>query len=408
VSITVAAQSSPVGTTNANLSTAAPITAIPMNTLGANVTAGEVVITDPTYTYTQTYTTTGATMGTGSIPVSAETPNYNYPTGSMITLPSSYTLPANTQMTLTLSGATVGFQTITQLVFPQGTTTQQTTVAALISGQAANGAGAPAQMVDQIDWVTGVSVVTTASNGSDQQDDDQYMNDLASTLQLLAPRPITASDYATMALNFTPAVGTDQEQVGRASSIDGYDPPTDTYFNEREVSVCVTDSNGNPLNYDTMYGVGGSPTDIITTPSTWGIAGWLESLREASFIVNVVGPNYTGIYVAVTVVAVPGWAASTVQANVQTALLGYLNPTSFALPVGASSGWANQTTIYFSQVLAVIQSALGVQYVPAGQLFVDINPNPTNATDLVLGGPFPLPISTTSTIQLSNINVIIP
>jgi hypothetical protein len=313
-----------------------------------------------------------------------------------------YTLPINTQLSLTLSGATIAFQTIVALTIPNGQSSGTVAIAAVSTGTAANGASAPIQLLSQIDWVTGVSLSAPASGGVDQEDDDAYVQRLAATLQLLAPRPITASDYATMALNFQPAAGTDQEEVGRSTAIDGYDPlaseggyqplagNTGTYGNEREVTVCVTDSTGLALNSDTMNAVG----------------AYLAALREVNFIVNVVPPTYTTIYVAVTINPVAGYAASTIQANVQAALLAYLTPANFNLPQGSLAGWTNSQYVYLSRVSAVIQSCAGVSSIVTNTMAVDIQAPPSNTTnDLLLSGPFPLPLSTVTSIPLAGITV---
>lgn len=135
-----------------------------------------------------------------------------------------YSLSAYSQLSLTLDGSQVGFQTLTALTIPNGSTSGTVTVAATSAGTAFNGATNPVQMVSEFDWISSVSVEAAASGGVDQEDDQQYLDRLTATLQLLAPRPITASDYATMALNFQPASDTDQQEVGRATSVDGFSP----------------------------------------------------------------------------------------------------------------------------------------------------------------------------------------
>jgi uncharacterized phage protein gp47/JayE len=314
-----------------------------------------------------------------------------------------YTLPVGTQVTLTLAGAPIGFTTSAALTIPAGQSQGTVQVAAIQPGSAPNGAGAPVALVDPINWVTGISLVTSASGGVDPEDDDHYQLRLAQALQLLAPRPITASDYAALAPSFTPAVGTDQEEVGRATAIDGYDPlpgtgvlgagaaGSGTYGNEREITVGVTDATGNPLNTDTLTAV----------------QAWLTSLREVNFIVNVVSPSYTTVYVACQVKAAVGWTPSTVQANVQAALLNYLSPANWGLPPAAvSTGWTNYQTVFRSRVESVIQTTQGVDHVVTGTLAVDVNSNPTNtSSDAALPGPIPMPVSTTNSIPLAAIQV---
>jgi hypothetical protein len=136
------------------------------------------------------------------------------------------------------------------------------------------------------------------------------------------------------------------------------------------------------------------------------VASYLAGFREANFIIDVVAPNYSTVYVAVTVSALPGYTTATVQANVQAALLAYLSPANFGLPQGAIQGWQNTQTVYLSQLNAVIQSTLGVAYVHSGTLAVGLAASPTNTTaDVVLPGAFPLPTASTTSIALSAITV---
>ena len=240
---------------------------------------------------------------------------------------SGYTLPSGTQVTLTLSGATVGFTTIQALTIPNGQSTGQITVAAIQSGSATNGAGSPASLVSQVDRVLSVSLVTAASSGVDQEDQDHYANRLATTLQALGYPTRTAMDFAIRALDFVPAAGTDQEEVGRASAIDGYDPGTNTYNNERESTVAISDASGNPLNADTLTAV----------------ASMLAFQREVNYIVNVVSPNYTPIYCSCSVVPQAGYSVATIQANVQAALLAYLESAELRATAAGPVGMGEQS-----------------------------------------------------------------
>ena len=370
-----------------------------------------------------------------------------------------HTLPQGTQFTLTLNGVTVAFASLAPLTIASGQSSGTVTVAAVQSGSAYNGAGSPAALVSQIDWVSSVTVLTTASGGVDQESDDAYVQRLAQTLAVLGVATATAGALATRALDFTPQTGTDQQEVGRAAAIDGYSPGTDTFTvtttsgsdsltvtaapgtgitaapgasitgtgipsgtivtastsstitmsqnatasgsgvsasvtgtlgNERTVTVCITDTAGNALNADTITAVG----------------TYLAGFREANFVINVVSPSDSTVYVACTVVPQPGYTTATVQANVQAALLSYLSPSNFPLPQGAIQGWQNTQTVYLSALTAVVQGTLGVASVVPGTLAVGLSASPTNTTaDLVLPGAFPLPTSTSTSIPTSAITV---
>lgn len=74
------------GTTSALLSTGGAITAIPVNALAGTVAAGPIWLFSGTNN--QQFITTGAAAAATSIPVTSQTPNFAYPSGSTVGLPS--------------------------------------------------------------------------------------------------------------------------------------------------------------------------------------------------------------------------------------------------------------------------------------------------------------------------------
>ena len=435
-----------------------------------------------------------------------------------------HTLPAGTQLTLTLNGTLLAFQTQATLTIPASSSTGTVTVVAGQAGAAFNGATNPCALVSQITWVSGVTVAAPASGGADQETDDAYVNRLANTMTTLAQRPITAQDYATLAINFAPAAGTDQQVVGRSVAIDGFNPtastftvtangtpnltvtatpftgalaapgsfasgtgfPTATFTantannsatlsnvssfaniqvgallsgtgiqtgsevlsvnttantlvmslpatangtgitvtvttafvlsststtivmsanittgtgvaalvggtlgNQRTVGLAVSDANGNLLNSDTLAAV----------------QAYLNNLREVNFVINTLSPSYPLIYVTVTVKGSTGYTTTTVQSNVQSAILAYLTPANFGLPQGANVGWLASTTIFQSRLASAIQLAPGVDHIVSSTLAFGLAASPSNTTDLVLPGWFPLPTTTTTSVPTGSITV---
>lgn len=323
-----------------------------------------------------------------------------------------YTLPAGTQLLLDNA---FGFQTLQTLTIPAGSQSGTVIISATTPGSSFNGAGSVSGAVlnQQLNWVLSVGLQAPASGGTDPETEDAYLNRLAAELTLMAPRPITASDYSTLVLDFQPVGGTDQEDVGRATAIDGYDanplsPTYNTYNNERMVAVCVTDSSGNALNTDTMYGIGGTQATPILNSPNWGVVGWLQSLREVNFIINVVAPNYSPIYVACSVFRQSNYTAATVQMNVQAALIAFLSPATWGMPPGGGVGWNNQPTIYQSAIENAVQNAAGVDHIVTGTLGMGFGASPSpSINDLLMPGPFPLPTTTNgATIPLTAITVV--
>jgi len=383
---------------------------------------------------------------------------------------SGYTLPSGQQFLL---DGVAGFQTFVPTVIPSGSTSATATIAANTPGSAGNGLGAQSCVmntgsVGSLSWVLNVILVSESSGGVDAETSDEYVQRLAETIQLSAPRPITASDYGTMSLSFTPEAGTDQEEVGRGVAIDGYDPTvtpftgttngtvtvtgvapttgisinsiisaaniplgttvvdingssaatatasasanvltlsqstsssitsesmisTGTYYNERCVTVCVTDSNGLALNSDTMT----------------ALSAWLESLRELNFVVNVIAPTYNPIYLTVSVYRNVLYSASDVQAAVQASLLTLFSPSGWGIAADSSGTiWSNTVDIYQSVVEAAIQNTAGVDHISTGSLHIGLSPSPATWQDVQLVGPFPLPQATDLTIPVTAVTVL--
>lgn len=374
----------PIAVLSSALSTSGgAIVSLPVNPLLYAIPAGTITLTDPSTVHTQSWTTIGAGVGATSIPVTSQTPNYNYPSGSNFSGTVDYALTTGTQFDL--DG--YGFQTIAATTIPAGSSAT-VLVYAVAVGSDYNGAGSNGNvsLISQINWVTSVTLASGgASGGVDPEDSNAYLNRLAQTLQTMAQRPITANDYAIMAQNFQPSPGTDQQEVGRAAAIDGalLSSPV-----ERSVTIYVTDVNGNPLNTDTLT----------------ALEAWFTSLREVNFIVNVQNPSYQPIYVTVEVVPSSGYSATDVAASIQNAIVNWLSPANWGTspPYGISGTWASTTvTIYMSQLEGIIQNVAGVDHIVTGTLALGGSANPTSTTDYTLPGTATLPVATTTTVPIA-------
>lgn len=364
-----------------------------------------------------------------------------------------YTLDAGTGITL---GA-FGFVTLADLIIPAASTVGTVTVIATAPGTAYNGATNPAGFASIVDWVSSATCLGPASGGVDQEDDVAYQDRLAALFRLIAPRPITAGDFSTMALSFAPAAGTDQEEIGRATALDGYvqagaaftvttvnTSPTltvtgapgtgitaaqgatitgtgipagtivlasssgsitmsknatasasgitatvgGTLGNRRNVTVGVTLADGTATNSDTKT----------------ALAAFLQAFREVNFVVNVIDPTYTPVYVTSSVHLYPGFDPTAVGLAVQAAVMSFLSPQNSGLPpFGDVAAWLSSSTVFYNQLVGVIQNVSGVQYILDGTLKLGTSATPTGVVDLVLPGPLSLPTSTTSTVSVPTI-----
>jgi len=133
---------------------------------------------------------------------------------------SGYTIPAATQLSIHTSGnELIAFETLAEAVIPGGSTTVTLVgIQAIEAGVAASGLPMSSliDLLDPLDYIVSVTLDADTTGGMDAETDDEYLNRLVLRLQMLAPRPILARDFAVFAL--------DIDGVSRATAIDGYNP----------------------------------------------------------------------------------------------------------------------------------------------------------------------------------------
>lgn len=290
------------------------------------------------------------------------------------TTPSTWTAIDNAGYTV-LAGTVVAFQTtgdtlvpfavVDDVVIPPGATTTAAgavTLAATVPGTGGNGIPAgPLLMVDALAWVVAVVSTATTAGGVDAETDDQYLDRLAEELQLMSPEPILPNDFAVLAKRVA--------GVYRATAIDGYDPVTATFGNERLVAVAPVGADGLPVS-------GGIKADVQT---------YLDALREVNFVVNVIDPTYTPVGVIFTGIKRQGADAATVQQAAIDAVTAYLDPANWAGGNESPPVWrTNENVVRFLEVAATLNAVADLDYVTS----LSVN---GGQADIVLGGVAPLP-----------------
>jgi Baseplate J-like protein len=294
-----------------------------------------------------------------------------------------YTLDPGATFTLARSGNDlVAFQTTQQGIIAPGATTIDVPFVALETGAAANGLSGVGLMLDPIAWIEAVNVALTTSGGADAETAQAYLDRLTNLLRMVALRPILPQDFAILALQVP--------GVGRAVAMNLYDPATNTWTNERTITLVVTDDEGQPL-----------PAALKQT-----VANDLESLREVNWVVNVIDPTYDTIAVTATVTAFAGQNTSTVQQACIDNLDAYLAPANFRLGVTSpaiaggevitppTTGQpARRQVVRINDLIALLDNTLGVDFVGP----VQIN---GAATDHTLTNPYTLPTPGTMTITV--------
>ena len=135
-------------------------------------------------------------------------------------------IPAGTQ----IEAYGQGFLLESELTVPPSTTElTKVNVVAIERGTTGNKVTGVAGQVNPLDYVLSVEFEGETSGGEPEENDQEYLERLASYLVLQAPRPITATNFAEMTLLIpeaytgkgTAPIGL---KIGRATCIDGYSP----------------------------------------------------------------------------------------------------------------------------------------------------------------------------------------
>lgn len=280
-----------------------------------------------------------------------------------------YTIPAGTLVGLRAAGdELVVFEVLTDTVIPPGSTATaagEVTIVAVDPGLAGSGLSGAVELVDTLDFVTGITVVGVTSGGEDAESEDQYLNRLREELQLLTPRPILPQDFAVLVKRIP--------GIDRATALDGYNPGDQTSNNERMVTVAVADTNG----------------EAVSAPIKAQADTYLQGMREVNFIVHVVDPSYNTIDVTFSATCYPDFDPDEVAAAVVDALTAWLSPANWGIPpYGDPELWINEDTVRYLEVAEVINGVDGVRYITS--LTIGLDGDPQVSADVPLSGPAPL------------------
>jgi len=312
------------------------------------------------------------------------------------------TIPAGFQ----LEGSGLAFYVEKEVKVAKGE--KEATVIVVASERGTEGNGVTSLTpVNNLNFLSEVVVVGETTGGANQETDATYMNRLASQLELQAPRPITAANFAQMALGAPASILPSGVVVGRATAIDGYNPEAHKFKakieNGKTSVTAVTSFTGvSPESKalpqihpgSELSGVGivagttvvsvneGAKTLVLskaatkteeteitatgsyenqrtvtvfvtnpqglalTTEAREKLLEWLETLRELGFLIYVESAKYSKVYVTGEIHALPGYVAATVAANVKSSVESYLSPATYGNPTGATTGsnvWLNAT-----------------------------------------------------------------
>lgn len=357
------------------------------------------------------------------------------------------TIPAGTQLTQ----GNIAFYVTSSVEVLEGHSTAEVHVVAVELGTEANGLTGLLEPVEAINWVKEVTILGETTGGAAQEEDSEYQNRLQAALELQAPRPITASDYATFIRDAPSTILPSGVVVGRSTSIDGYNPGTTAFTGTTteksktlsEVSSFTGITVGTELegagipshttvasintgaktlemsaeasathskeavnaigSYENERMVCTFVTDkegkALSSGAMTKLETWLKEYRELNFNTFVRAPSYSEVYVTAKVHVLKGYEEATVIAAVESALESYLSPATWANPTHAETGaqaWLNKVEGYnivrANSLIGLVESVPGVAYVFAGSegLKLGLSASPSGTTDVTLPGPAPL------------------
>jgi hypothetical protein len=186
-----------------------------------------------------------------------------------------YTIPAGTQLQIRdASGNFYPFQTNVDYIVAPGNTVTDTggvSITAVFEGAASSGLSGEADLLDVLPFVDSVAIEGQTTGGQDGQTDDEYLNHLVEQLQLMAPRPILAPDFAMMAKNIP--------GVWRAVAIDGLVPSIN------EIQRVAIDATGGTFTLT----FGGQTTGALAYNIT------AAALQSALAALSSIGPNNVSV-----------------------------------------------------------------------------------------------------------------
>lgn len=279
-----------------------------------------------------------------------------------------YVIPEGTAVRFFIGGDEyAAFVTEEPVVVPQGDTVTgagAVVLRALEEGTRSTDLATPPELVDLLDYVESVDLVGSTAGGVDAEDIDDYLDRLATRLRLLADRPIIPRDFEIFTQNMA--------GVSRALALDLYDPVTDTYNNDKMLSIAALGADG----------------DSVTDPLKTEISDAIAAVREVNFQINMIDVNTTAITIGATVVTYAGVDVAEVEAAVDAALTDYLHPLNWGRPIDEESNldWVLDDKVRLYEVAAVINSVASVNYIEAGSLTIN-----GVAGDLTMTGAVPMP-----------------
>jgi hypothetical protein len=233
-----------------------------------------------------------------------------------------YTIPAGTIAGFYYAGAAYQFQTMTDVTIPFNETSMVIEMQAVSTGSVYNIKNIGSlnvyttylQLVTPDPQVANILITATAETdatlvrGTDPETTTSFLNRLTAELQLLAPRPITPSDFAAFSQNYA--------GVYRAFSFDGFNPFTNRLATADANFLTFANSSSAPSGWG-VFANGTATPPAISTPGTAG-SNYLQFTSTSTVLVNGVSVKTASIQNATSLTVTVGtgsFFSTTISSN---------------------------------------------------------------------------------------------
>jgi hypothetical protein len=279
-----------------------------------------------------------------------------------------YTIPAGTPVLLRTSGNDgVVFNVLAPVVVPAGNRTTALGEVQLVAeepGALPDGltAATPVELIQSLEFVDRVELTVAPAGGADAEDDDAYLDRLASHLELLSPAPIVPRDFEVLALSVP--------GVRRALALDGYDKDTGRYGNARTITLVVC-------------GPGGATVGSTTTSE---LTRLFARSREVNWKISLAAPVVRAVDAHFEATVWPGYQPAEVMRAAQARLELFLSPDTWGSPpTGERQRWIDEPRVRYLAVAQVLQQTEGLRALTL--LRIARQETPLATSDVVLEGP---------------------
>lgn len=202
-----------------------------------------------------------------------------------------HTIPSGTYVGIrNANGDLITFQTVLDVVVAPGdsvTASGEVIIQAVTPGIASNDLNAVPELIDVLDWVSSIALVSPTGGGVDAETNDDYLNRLSRKMQALSTVPILPPDFANAALDADPG-------VFRAVAIDLYNP-LHNLLTANQASAETDASGWTNLSNAAVTSTSVTHDDGAKAVRLTSVAGGDMSAIDSTEIVVLPGQEYTAL-----------------------------------------------------------------------------------------------------------------